>query len=121
MAPLHLLTSHGGMTSSNPWIFIDFSDFSPETADWIFSNFTNFWSWELKFLQESDLVLKRTNPGSFFDPMIFGTPCGHSSENLRDFLVQIMILFLDQKFSKIFRTMTRGCTKNHQMIKTPRI
>ena len=39
-----------------------------------FSNFANSWSWELKFLQDRDLVLKRTNPGSFFDPMIFGTP-----------------------------------------------
>ena len=46
--------------------------------------------------------------------MIFGTPCGHSSENLRDFLVQIMILFLDQKISGIFRTMTRGGTETLQ-------
>ena len=86
-----------------------------------FSNFANSWSWELKFLQDFDLVLKRTNPGSFYDPVIFGTPCGHSSENLREFLVQIMILFLDQKFSEIFRTMIRGGTKNHRIIKTTRI
>ena len=38
-----------------------------------FSNFANSWSWELKFLQDFDLVLKRTNPGSFFDPTNFGT------------------------------------------------
>ena len=38
-----------------------------------FSNFANSWSWELKFLQDWDLVLKRTNPGSFFGPTNFGT------------------------------------------------
>ena len=38
-----------------------------------FSNFVNFWSWDLKFLQESDLVLKHTNPGSFFYPANFDT------------------------------------------------
>jgi hypothetical protein len=31
----------------------------------------NFWSWALKFLQESDLVLIPSNPRSFYHPMIF--------------------------------------------------
>ena len=37
-----------------------------------FSNFANSWSWELKFLQDLNLVLKRMNPGSFFGPTNFG-------------------------------------------------
>ena len=45
-------------------------------------NFANFWSWTLRFWQESDLVLKRSNPGSFCDPMIFGTPSVRSLQKI---------------------------------------
>ena len=84
-----------------------------------YCNFANFWSWALKFLQESDLVLIPSNPRSFYHLMIFGTPSGHSSENLRDFLVQKIISFLDQKILEISRTMTRGGTKIHRIKKLP--
>ena len=58
-----------------------------------YCNFANFWSWALKFLQESDLVLIPSNPRSFYHPMIFGTPSGHNSGNFQDFYPKMISFF----------------------------
>ena len=82
---------------------------------------------EAKIRLESDLanVIIHSIPGSFYHPMIFGTPSGHSSKNFRDCLFKnydsnLVMLFFEHKISEIFRTMSGGGIKNHRMTKTPR-
>ena len=79
------------------------------------SNFFVFQPILIKMILESDLVLNRSFPESFYDLMIFDTPYAHISEKIDDFGSHPQ----NHQFFRKYEHRGTGI-KNHQIIKTLR-